>query len=410
MSNINSKKNKHLTFDERIEIQDCLNHRMTFKAIANRIGKDQTTVSKEVKKHLDINEDDVRRTDLYGKPIALEVCPALLKAPFVCNPCEKKRVRCKYRKQFYHAKKSQQEYEVLLSESREGIPLNKESFYEMDRMLSEGVKRGQHLYHIMQTKELGVSKSTLYRHLKRGYLSVSPLDFPRVVKFKTRKQNPDGYVPKALKVGRTHDDFLAYILENNISSWVEMDTVIGRIGGKAILTLDFTFCNFMAGILLNDKTAVEAAHNIHLLKNRFAAAGLRFGSILPLILTDNGGEFADVFTIENGLDGQKETYLFFCDPMQSSQKPRVEKNHTLFRDIVPKGASFDSFTQETVSLIFSHVNSVTRKSLNGKTPFEVFAFTFGEAAAKILGIKPIPADQVVQSPKLLKAFSLPNVE
>ena len=42
-----TKKNKHLTLEERVEIQECLNHAMTFKAIAARIGKDQTTVSKE---------------------------------------------------------------------------------------------------------------------------------------------------------------------------------------------------------------------------------------------------------------------------------------------------------------------------------------------------------------------------
>jgi IS30 family transposase len=88
--------------------------------------------------------------------------------------------------------------------------------------------------------------------------------------------------------------------------------------------------------------------------------------------------------------------------MQSSQKPRVEKNHTLFRDIVPKGESFDTFTQDTVNLIFSHVNSVKRKSLNGKSAFEVFEFTCGEALAGLLGIRAVPADQVVQSPLLLK--------
>ena len=120
MSQTYSKKNKHLTLDDRIEIQDCLYHGMTFKAIAHRIGKDQTTVSKEVKKHLAVNSDDVKSTDMYGQPITPEICPALLKAPFVCNPCSKKRVRCKYQKQFYSAKKAQQEYEALLSETREG--------------------------------------------------------------------------------------------------------------------------------------------------------------------------------------------------------------------------------------------------------------------------------------------------
>ncbi len=46
-------KNKHLTIDERNEIQKCLNCGMTFKAIGARIGKDQTTVSKEIRKHLE---------------------------------------------------------------------------------------------------------------------------------------------------------------------------------------------------------------------------------------------------------------------------------------------------------------------------------------------------------------------
>ena len=52
------------------------------------------------------------------------------------------------------------------------------------------------------------------------------------------------------------------------------------------------------------------------------------------------------------LKGEKEACLFFCDPMQSCQKAQIEKNHTLFRDIVPKGSSFDHFTQDTVNLIF----------------------------------------------------------
>jgi len=49
---MNTNKGKHLTLDERIEIQECLNHGMTFKDISKRIGKDQTTVSKEVKRHI----------------------------------------------------------------------------------------------------------------------------------------------------------------------------------------------------------------------------------------------------------------------------------------------------------------------------------------------------------------------
>jgi IS30 family transposase len=376
---------------------------MTFKAIANRISKDQTTVSKEVKKHLDIRSEGVRHLDGDGNPITPQICPALLKAPFVCNPCSKKHRVCKYQKQYYHAKTAHKEYETLLSDSREGIPLNKESFYELDEIISTEIKKGQHLYHIMQTHDLCVSKSTVYRHLKRGYLSVSSVDFPRVVKFKARRAKRSVYVPKAAKVGRTYDDFLAHIEENNQTSWVEMDTVIGRSGGKAVLTLDFTFCNFMVGILLEDKSSLEMATKIRALKSSFNEAGLDFGMVFPLVLTDNGSEFSNVSAIEGGVvSGERETMLFFCDPYKSCQKPRVEKNHTLFRDIVPKGTSFDDFSQDTLSSIFSHVNSVKRKSLNGKTPYEMFLFTYGEAVTKILEIESIPATDVIQSPKLLK--------
>ena len=222
-----------------------------------------------------------------------------------------------------------------------------------------------------------------------------------MVKFKPRRQKPEERIPKAAKIGRTYSDFLSHTEENEIFTWVEMDTVIGRVGGKVILTLHFTLCNFMVGVLLENKSAAEVSAKILALKHAFVQNELRFGDVFSLVLTDNGGEFADVSVIENDLYGAKETSLFFCDPYKSCQKPRVEKNHTLFRDIVPKGQSFDSFSQDTVNLIFSHVNSVKRKILNGKTPCEIFAFAYGEKVTQLLGIKPILSGQVIQSPKLL---------
>lgn len=394
------KKNKHLILEDRNEIQQCLDHGMTFKAIAGRIGKDQTTVSKEVKKHLNFTASKVVHRGRNGNEVPSPVCPKLLKPPFVCNPCEKKRYSCPFQKQKYIAKLAQQEYEALLVDAREGVALNKEEFYAADKVIADGIQQGQHLYHILQSNHLQMSKSAVYRNLQKGYLSVSAIEFPRVVKFKPRRQKSMEYVPKTVKIGRTYADFLTFTEKNGITSWVEMDTVIGRIGGKVILTLDFTFCNFMAGILLDNKSAAEAATKFQKLKAAFSSSEVCFANVLPLILTDNGGEFSNISAFECNLDGVNEADLFFCDPMQSCQKPRVEKNHTLFRDIVPKGKSFDDFTQEKVNMIFSHVNSVKRKSLNGKTPYEMFSFTYSSDIAEIFGIKPIPANMVIQSPLL----------
>ena len=87
-------------------------------------------------------------------------------------------------------------------------------------------------------------------------------------------------------------------------------------------------------------------------------------------------------------------------------KAEIEKNHTLFRDIVKTGTSFDDFTQETVNLIFSHVNAVKRKQFNGKSAYDMFSFYYSEILASALGISFVPANEVIQSPKLLaKSFS-----
>jgi hypothetical protein len=71
---------------------------------------------------------------------------------------------------------------------------------------------------------------------------------------------------------------------------------------------------------------------------------------------------------------------------------------------VPKGESFDHFTQETVNLIFSHVNGSKRKSLNGKSPYEAFVYFFNEEVASLLGISHIPAVDVIQDKRLLKTL------
>jgi IS30 family transposase len=255
----------------------------------------------------------------------------------------------------------------------------------------------------MQTYDVGISMSSAYRYLHKDYLSVGKLDMPRLVKYKARKRYRAKGVPKAAKVGRTYDDFKAYIAEHEILHWVEMDTVIGRVGGKVIMTFHFTQMNFMFGLLLDDKSTAEAAEKVKALKKRLAGGGVRFGAIIPILLTDNGGEFANVHAFIDGTDGIAETLLYFCDPYCSSQKPKVEKNHGIFRDIVPKGESFDGFTQDAINLIFSHVNGSARKVLGGKSPYDVFAFMFGKEMAALLGIVHIPAEDVIQDQKLLNA-------
>ena len=391
----NMMKNKHLTLDERIDIQECLAKNMSFKAIAKRSDKSPTTISREVKLHSQSHSNLFVKTD--------QACPLLLKAPFVCNGCDKKsKASCAFVRRLYFAKYAQSQYETTRSEARSGIPLSKESFYKTEQIVSAAVMNGQHIYHAIMANKLPVSTATVYRHIKLRYYSVSPIDLPRAVKFKPRNHQKVESIPDWAKKGRLYADFLSYIEQNQDVPRAQLDTVIGRIGGKVIMTIHFVSCDFMIGLLLENKTAAEAAHKISELKQRMLSCGFAFGKILPVLLTDNGGEFSIVSAFENDANKQLETHLFFCEPNSPSEKPEIEKNHTLFRDIVPKGTSFDDFSQDNVDLIFSHVNAVKRKQFNGKSAYDMFSFSYSQELAAALGIVFIPATEVIQDPSLLK--------
>lgn len=383
-------KYKHLTLSDSNDIQLGLERGETFKAIGQSILKDPTTVSKEVKRNR-----QVRESTCDNLPF-----PLLDKAPFVCNGCPKRRQNCGYKKIFYLAKQAQKQYEQTLVESREGTPLNSQTFWDMDKVISDGVKKGQHIYHILKTHNLNVSSSTVYRHIRKGYLAIAPIDLARAVKFKERRKSNLPSIPKEAKKGRSYEDFQNYLALNQLNSWLEMDTVMGRMGGKVLLTFNLSFCNFIFARLLENKTALEVTKHLYDIKNTLHEADKDFFQLFPVILTDNGGEFARVDDIE--MDVRGESKLFFCDPNRSDQKGRIEKNHTLIRDILPKGTSFDNLTQEDINLVCSHVNSVKRVALNGKSAYELFAFTYGEEIPKLLGISKIPAEDVCQSSALLQ--------
>ena len=86
-----------------------------------------------------------------------------------------------------------------------------QTFWDMDKIISDGVKKGQHIYHILKTHNLDVSSSTVYRHIRKGYLSIAPIDLARAVKFKERRKSNLPSIPKEAKKGRSYEDFQNYL-------------------------------------------------------------------------------------------------------------------------------------------------------------------------------------------------------
>ena len=179
----------------------------------------------------------------------------------------------------------------------------------------------------------------------------------------------------------------------------EMDTVIGRPGGKALLTLIFRSCNLMVGD--TQDCVIEALDGL------CAAMGTAaFRRLCSVILTDRGSEFRNTYGIEHDANGKLRTQVFYCDPYCSWQKGSVEKNHEFIRQVLPKKTSFDWLTQDAVDLMMSHINSYPRARLNDKSPFEVAEFLMGKQLLAKLNLKKISPKDIQLRPTLLKIHKM----
>lgn len=421
---------RHLTFEERVTIEQELLRNTSFKDIALLLDKDATTISKEIRKHriekpgqsihVSYNQcakkyacqrKNVCNTgctrDCKKCPQCNKVCPDFVedvcfkisRAPYVCNACGQK-YSCKRTKYYYKALSSYKSYKAVLSESRQGANLDEFELSKLDNIISPLIKHGQSISHIHKTHDFNCTKQTLYNYLNKNYFSARSIDLPRAVKLKKRKSNRHDTKDTKIRQGRTYEDFKVYLEKYPETQVVEMDTVEGKKGGKVLLTFLFRNTRLMLAFLLNNKTQQEVLNVLNWLENELRND--LFERMFPVILTDNGTEFSNPLTLEFNDEGMGRTRIFFCDPLASYQKGMLEKNHEFIRYVIPKGTSMDNLTQNDIDLMLSHINGLARESLNWQTPYKLAEAYLGKNVLKKLNLSKVPASEVQLNTKLLK--------
>ena len=424
---------KHLTYDDRLQIQKALTLNEPFTVIAERIGKNRTTISREIQayakesgkrarskcKHTCIFKDKkdcpvplctkrecsvqcaqcAKYCDRY-EPI---ICEKLLRPPYVCNGCDA-RATCYLEKKMYDAESAHQEYRKKLKESREGITLSEtETAYIADTLIPL-VKQGVSLpiAYEAYADSMPVSCRTIYGYIDKGLFDVNNTDLRRKVRRREnrKKSGPKLKVDKTCHIGRTYADFEMYQEKHPDMNICEMDTVEGRRGGKVILTIFFRNCDLQLMYLREANTAESVTRVFNHLRKILKED---FGNIFPVLLCDRGTEFTNPDVIEMNIEtGELEAQVFYCDPQQTNQKSRCERNHEYIRYILPKGTAFDHLTQDDINLVMNNVNSMPRASLNVKAPIQLFVELYGSETARRLGLEYIPLEQLCLKPELLK--------
>ena len=424
---------KHLTYDDRLQIQKSLTLNEPFTVIAEKTGKNRTTISREVQayargngkrarskcKHTCIFKDKkdcpvplctkrecsvhcaqcAKYCDRY-EPI---ICKKLKRPPYVCNGCDA-RATCYLEKKMYDAEFAHREYKRKLSESREGITLSEKETSLIAETIIPLVKRGVSLPvdYEAHAESMPVSCRTIYGYIDKGLFDADNTDLRRRVRRREnrKKSGPTLKVDKSCHIGRTYADFEMYQKKHPDVNICEMDTVEGRKGGKVILTIFFRDCDLQLMYLREANTAESVTAVFNQLRSRLKED---FGSVFSVLLCDRGTEFTNPDAIEiNVKTGEIESQVFYCDPQQTNQKSRCERNHEYIRYILPKGTSLDHLTQDDINLVMNNVNSMPRASLNVKTPIQLFTELYGSETARRLGLEYIPLEQLCLKPELLK--------
>jgi len=427
-------KNKHLTDLERKEIEQYLREGVSLKSIAARLDKNPSTISREIRnraiisnkyapyrprnrcskrfhcKKMQICADKpncTRKCSLCSfcndicEEFEEQVCYKLYDPPYVCNGCIEE-CQCVLRKNYYIPKKAQEAYREMLVESRVGANMTESELLYLDDLVSPLIKNGQSVHHIAVNNAdiMPVSEKSVYRYVAGGLLTSKNIDMPRVVRMKPRKSKPvEHKIDRSCRVGRTYNDFLNFIEETGVSV-VEMDSVIGRVGGKCLVTLMFKSCDLMLAFIRNHNTSQSVIDVLDWMYRKLGAE--RFKKLFPVLLADNGSEFSNPVKLESDKHGNPRTSVFYCDPYSSYQKPNVELNHEFIRRILPKGTSFDIFEQTDINIMMSHINSYKREKLNDKSPFETFGFLYGFDVLELLGQFNVPANEIILKPSLIK--------
>jgi IS30 family transposase len=423
----NSNAFSHLTLQERRIILTGIMNGSTKTAIAQTIGKDKSTIGKEIKLHRTLThkckmplECNNYRKCPFSRQCTAD-CPEYIpfrcsrrdRTPGACNGCSNWS-HCRFDKYQYCPEDAQMDYRSTLIDSREGVNLTSQEAKAMADIIKPLLKQGQSPFQIVTNHpELGISEKTLYNYIENDVFheiaGITVMDLRRQVSRKISKKKSKTYKKRTDRKylqGRTYKDYKEYLSENPDIFVTQMDTVYNdETNGPFIQTFKFVNAGILFGIYHEAKTALAMKEGVDLLESILGSA--LFRKYVHVLLTDRGSEFSAADAMETASDGTRRTRVFYCDPMQSGQKGTLENKHIELRYVLPKNTDLRALglvDQNALNLALSHVDSAPVELLGGKSPLELADFMYHDLYEKLdaFGIHKIEKDKVILKPYLLK--------
>ena len=311
---------KHLTSEQRYTISVMLQKGHSQKEIAEVIGKDKSTISREIRRNRD------KRNGVYKSELAQKKY----------NQRQKEKPKKTYFtddiKNYVESKLSEDYSPEQISERAkiEGIKcVSPERIYQH---IWEDKRQGGELYNYLRRRKK--------RYRKRG----NSKDSRGIIKDKVSIDERPKIVDKKERFGD-----------------LEIDTIIGRNKKGAILTINDRWSGKVWIKKLEGKFAKP-------LSEKAVEVLYPIKELIHTITGDNGKEFAD----HKAISKQLGLSFYFAHAYHSWERGANENTNGLIRQYIPKKTDFSTITDEYIEYVQNKLNNRPRKRLNFLSPNEIY--------------------------------------
>jgi len=335
-----STKGKHLTYNERCEIEKYKNiYKLSNRKIAKKLERAPQTIHKEIKDGT-VRQKKVQKQNEKVYEYYYEIYSADAGQAAYENARKKSRrtplwVRCS----------------AFIDYADEKV-LNKES--SPDAIIGHAKKNN------LFPNEKIPCTTTLYNWIDKGYMKSINLD----LLLKTKRSN------KSQK-NRKNKRILGDSIENRPSivdsreefgHW-EIDTVVGnKTKDQTLLTLTERKTRYEIIIKIDSKAKEPVNEAISKLKS---TAGDKFPLIFKSITSDNGTEFSGISELLKNIIN-----VYFAHPYSSWERGTNEKHNGMIRRFIPKGTRISEVSSSVIYRVQDWMNNLPRKILGYMTPQE----------------------------------------
>lgn len=330
------RKGKHLTYEERQQIEVLLKAKVSEKEIAALLGgRSERTIKREIKR----GTVRLLSSDLTER---FEYSADASRLKYDRNAANKGR-----------GLKIGSDHE-LVSWIEKKIGEEKMSPYAALQSIANEGKRFK----------VSICLRTLYNYIEQGlFLNISKKDLPQGGKKKTRKYD---------KIRRAHNNRTGTSIterpeeieyRGDFGHW-ELDTVVGKAKTRAVL-LVFTERQTRYELIykLEGKTKKAVVETLDKLERKLGKK--RFRRIFKTITCDNGCENLDHKGMERSITKGERTKVYYAHPYSAWERGSNENANKLIRRFIPKGTDIGELTHKEIKRIERWMNDYPRRILGG---------------------------------------------